>query len=221
MAYVSGAGSCIESSANNSAEDKNVTGESMSHHHNTVIALYISPLLRVPLTVAIIFFVCIILNAIYIAKRRNSVRLQAIEFFFVRNLLITDIIAVAVRSSFVWFIAFSAVVAKSFKGVPCTIVSLSYIPYCVNSLSVILVCFDRMLFITDQQRYVRMMRDKKIRYGIICSTWVFGILGIIPIFLDPELRTATITGVCKHRPFSNSFGIVFLLLPSALSASLQ
>lgn len=203
-------GSCIESF--NYTEDKNAT----SDYHNSVVSLYVSPPLRILCTFIVILLVGIVLDAIYHTKKSPNVNTVAVEFFFVRSLLISDVIAVVVHNGFVCIVAFWSIVSSRFKGVPCTVASLSYIPYCTNSLFVILLCFDRVLFIAKHNEYIQIM-TKKLRYGIVFSTWAFSFLGVIPIFLDPQLQSNTTTGICAHRPFSNKFGIVFLLLPSVIS----
>lgn len=216
MANATDVGSCIGACAN-STEDKNVTGESTSHHYS-VITLYISPLHRIVFTVVIVFIACVVLEAIHTLKKKCWNTLYEIEYFFVRNLLVSDIIAVVVHNGFVCIVALWSIASPHFKGVSCTIASIFYIPYCANSLFVILACIDRLLFFVQRQPYTQVMKHRRIRYAIVFGVWAFSALGIIPIFLDPELQTNAVTGVCKYRPFSNRFGIVFLLLPSLLSA---
>jgi len=208
MANATDVGSCIESCANGT-EDKNAAEYS-------AISLYVSPPLRIIYTFIVILVVAVVLDAIYCTKKRLGLALDEVEYFFVRCLLISDVVAVVVHNGFVCIVTFCSIVIPRFKGVPCTVASLSYIPYCANSLFVIFVCFDRLLLVTNHYEYVKAM-TKRLRYSIVVGVWVFSSLGAFLIFLDPELQSSTTTGICKHRPFTNSFGIVFLLLPSGIS----
>ena len=208
--------SCIKFCANGT-EDDNVIGENIDRH-NSFIPLYISPAHRLVFTIIIVLFASLILDAIRTIKKKNWNVSYSVEFFFVKHLLISDIIAVVVNNGFVCAITMWAIASPQFEGVPCTIASMTYIPYCANSLFVILACIDRLCFITIKEKYVKVMEKKRNRYGVVLGVWVLSALGVIPIFLDPELQSSTITGVCKHRPFSSTFGILFILLPPVLSA---
>ena len=209
-------GSCINSCAN-CIEDDDVTGN-CTDNRNSIITHYISPVHRVIFTVIIVFFATLILDAIRTIKFKFWNKLYAVELFFVRHLLISDIIAVIINNGFVCVITLWSTASPGFKGVPCTVASMAYIPHCANSLFVILACFDRLCFIAKKDTYVKIMDKKKIRYGIIVGVWAISALSLIPIFMDPELEATTVTGVCKYRPFSSTFGILFLVFPSMLSA---
>ena len=216
MANSTDVGSCIKFCANNT-EDQNVIGSS-TDYRNSVITHYISPVHRIIFTVIIVFFAILILDAIRTVKFKYWNKLYTVELFFVRHLLVSDIIAVVINNGFVCAITLWSIVFPCFKGVPCTIASMAYIPYCANSLFVMLACFDRLCFVAKKEIYVEIMDKKKNRYGIVLGVWALSALSLIPIFMDPELQATTVTGVCKYRPFSSTFGILFLVLPSILSA---
>ena len=80
------------------SEDYNVTSVG-TDHQNLVITLCISTAHYIVLTIIIMFFASLLLDTMYWNK------LYSIESFFVRHLLVSDIIAVLVNSCFACAIA--------------------------------------------------------------------------------------------------------------------
>ena len=181
-----------------------------------IVGLYLPLVFRPILMILVIYLALSGIDAILTTRRRHAQRLSSIEFFFLLNLLISDIITVVMVNVVALSVIVNTLVDPDTEGVKCYVVAASLSPSCATSLFVVLVCFDRMVFCTNHDRYVRFM-TKKIRYTVISVVWAITIASNAIIIFDPTMELLTINGVCIHRPFINHYGTVALILPALLS----
>jgi len=192
-----------------------------SYHYNELIALYISPGIRLLLSILVVVIDFVIIDAIKRTHKRYYNSMDSIEFFFVQSLLASGIIATIVHNSVILGIVINTHIHPDTHGIPCAYVGCSYSTHCANSLFVTIVCVDRMLYFSPhtRQKYIKMMTSK-IRNIVVLTVWLLSLLGCALMPLDPELSIKTNTGVCAHRVFIRSFGIIMIFIPSILSALL-
>ena len=181
------------------------------------IVRYYLPLVFRPICVAAIIYssLCTI-DAIRKTRKRYPQRFHSIEFFFLINLLISGIVTVFTTNIVALSVIINTLVNPNTKGVKCHVIAASQSPMCGMSLFVMLVCFDRLMFITSHEPYVRYMTKKKcyITAGIV---WFLTIIGNGVMVFDPTMNVMTTNGVCIHRPFVNHYGTIVLILPAFLA----
>jgi len=190
-----------------------------SYHYNKLIALYISPGTRLLMSILVVVVDIVIIDAIKRAHKRYHNSMDSIEFFFVQSLLASGIIATIVHNFVVVGIVINTHIHPDTRGIPCAYVGCSYSTHCANSIFVTIVCIDRMLYFSPhtRQKYIKIM-TWKIRNLVVFSVWLLSLFGCVLMPLDPELSIKTNTGVCAHRAFINSIGIIMIFIPSILSA---
>ena len=181
-----------------------------------IVGLYIPLAFRPVLTILVIYLSLSAIDAILTTRKRHPLRFDSIEYFFLNNLLISDIVTVLFNNVAALFVILNTVVNPDTKGVKCYVIAASRSPTCATSLFVTLVCFDRMMFITHHHCYVRFMTKKR-RYITVSIVWMLAIIGNVVIVFDPTMEDVTKNGVCIHRPFINHYGTIVLLLPAFLS----
>ena len=181
-----------------------------------IVELYL-PLAIRPVFMSIVIYLSLsAIDAILTTRRRHTQRLNSIEFFFLINLLISDIVTVVVINVVALSVILNTLVNPDTKGVKCYVIAASCSPSCGTSLFVALVCFDRMMFFTNHDRYVRFMTKKR-RYLVVIMVWLLTIIGNVMILFDPTLEVMSTNGVCIHRPFINHYGTVVIILPALVS----
>ena len=181
-----------------------------------IAGLYLPLGLRPVLMLLVIYLALSAIDAILKTRRRNTQRLNSIEFFFLINLLISDIVTVVVTNVVALSVILNTMFNPDTKGVKCYIIAASRSPKCGTSLFVTLVCFDRVMFCTNHNRYVRFMTRKR-RYIVVGIVWLMTALGNVVIVFDTTLETMTTNGVCVLRAFNNHYGTVVLILPAFLA----
>ena len=198
----------------------NCTNTTSDHYHD-MIALYISPGIRLFMSILVIVIDILIIDAIKRAHKRYNNSMDSIEFFFVQSLLASGIIAIIVHNAVVWVVVINTHIHPDTLGISCAYIGCSYSTHCANSVFVTIVCVDRMLYFSphSRQKYIKIM-TWKMRYLVVLGVWMLSLLGCGLMPLDPELNNKTNTGVCSHRVFIKSFGILMIFVPSLLSSLL-
>jgi len=200
----------------------NCTNTTSDHYHE-MIALYISPGIRLFMSILVAVIDVVIIDAIKRAHKRYNNSMDSIEFFFVQSLLVSGIIATIVHNSVIGGVVINTHIHPDALGIPCTYVGWTYGTYCANSMFVTLVCVDRMLYFSPhtRQKYIKIM-TWKIRNLIVLTVWLFSILGcgLKPLDPDQDLHIYTNTGVCSNHGFIKGFGILMIFVPSLLSSLL-
>ena len=181
-----------------------------------IAGLYVPLAFRLISTLLVIYTSVSAIDAIRTTRKRNAQRMSSIEFFFLINLLISDIVTVVTSNVVSVLVIINTLVNPDTEGVKCYIIAASRSPTCATSLFVTLVCFDRMMFFTNHDRYVRFMTKKR-RYIAVGIVWLLTIIGNVVIAFDSTLEVMTTNGVCIHRPFINHYGTVVLILPALLA----
>ena len=178
---------------------------------------YYLPLVFRPIcTAGVIYASLCTLDAIRKTRKRYPHRFHSIEFFFLINLLISGIVTVFTTNVVALSVIISTLANPDTKGVTCHVIAASQSPLCGTSLFVMLVCFDRLMFITSHDPYVRHMTKRKcyITAGIV---WFLTVIGNVVMVFDPTMNIMTTNGVCIHRPFVNHYGTIVLILPAFLA----
>ena len=210
---------------NSSAHNSNETIEYGNNSNVTCIQenfnlrifeLYLPLAFRLIFMIIVIYLALCAIDAILTTRRRHTQRLNSIEFFFLINLLISDIVAVVTVNVVALSVILNTVINPDTNGVKCYIIAASRSPSCGTSLFVILVCFDRLMFFTNHNCYVRFMTKKK-RYILVGIVWLLTTTGNILLLFDPTMEVMSTNGICIHRPFINHYGTIVIILPSLVS----
>ena len=181
-----------------------------------IVRYYLPLVFRPIFTAQSIHFSLCTIDAILKTRRRYPQRFHSIEFFFLINLLISGIVTVFITNTVAVSVIINTLVNPDTEGVKCYFVAASQSPRCATSLFVMLVCFDRLMFIANHDQYVRHMTKRRC-YIIVGVVWLLTIMGNGVMAFDPTMDIMTTNGVCIHRPFINHYGTIVLILPAFLS----
>jgi len=181
-----------------------------------ITGLYLPLIFRPVFVIVVIYLVWSAIDAILTTRRRNSDQFYSIEFFFLNNLLISDIVTAVCNNVVAVSVIVNTLSNPDTKGVGCYVIAASRSPTCATSLFVAVVCFDRLMFVVCHNRYIEFMTKRR-RYTVVAIVWFLAIIGNLVIIFDPTMEVMTKNGVCIHRPFINHYGTVVLLLPALLA----
>ena len=184
-----------------------------------IVSLYLPLGLRPIMSILVVYLALCAIDAIRTTRQRHAQRFDSIEFFFLINLLISDIVTVVISNVVSMSVILNTLANPDAKGVKCYIIAASKSPICATLLFVVLVCFDRMMFITMHDRYVRFMTKKKC-YIIIGMVWVLTVVSNVLLVFDPTMELKSTNGVCIHKPFHNHYKTVSLIVPALLSVAM-
>lgn len=184
-----------------------------------ITGLYL-PLVFRPVLVTVVTYLAVsAIDGIQRTLKRYPNQFDSIEFFFLINLLISDIVTTLVGNIVAISAIMNTIVNPNTKGVGCYIIAASRSPNCAMSLFVAVFCFDRLMFFAYHNHYVEFMTKRR-RYIVVATVWLLSIVGNLVIIFDPTMKEMTKNGVCIHRPFINHYGTVVLLLPAVLAVVL-
>lgn len=181
-----------------------------------IVELYLPLAFRPVFMIIVIYLALSAIDAILTTRRRHTQRFDSIEFFFLINLLISDIVTVVAINVVSLSVILNTLINPDTKGVKCYIIAASRSPSCGTSLFVTLVCFDRMMFFTNHDCYVRFMTKKK-RYIVVSIVWLLTAIGNVLIVFDPTLEVMSTNGICIHRPLIYHYKIIVVILPALVS----
>ena len=174
-----------------------------------LINLYLALPLRIIMSLAIITSASIVLLAIKKSKRPTA---KGLDFFFITNLMIADIVYAVLRNGSVIVNLILTITNPMTEGIDCRIIAVTAFPHFMNATMLAAMCFDRLYSIVAPYNYRKNMTKRK-GYVIVSTIWLMTFLLSFLSFIDPHLsRTKTRVSICR-TPLLKNFGLVFLTLP--------
>jgi len=204
----------IEDNFTNDYDYGNCTG-GHKRENLLLIQLYLTLSLRI-----IIMLLTIVVSAsILLVIKKSKQETNALDFFFINQLMITDISLVVIWSVIVIVNMIMTLVNPMREGMDCSSMAIATFPTTVNSMMLAALCFDHLYSIAATDHYSRNMTKIK-GYVIVLAIWLvsFPISGV-SLFV-PYICSTTTKGIICGSPLHKNFGLVINTLPLVLSAVL-
>jgi len=202
----------IEDNFTNDSDYGNYTGKH-KRQNLLLLQLYLALPLRIIMSLAIVISASIVLLAIKKSKKET----RALHFFFIANLMITDIGVVVIRSSIVIVNMIMTLVNPMREGMDCRIMAVATFPTATNSMMLAALCFDRLYSIAAPHHYRRNMTKRK-GCVIVLVIWLIPFALSFVSFFDPHITSTKTKGAICGVPLYKNFGLAIITLPFILSA---
>ena len=127
----------------------------------------------------------IILSTLVIVAITINKELHNIQYFFIANLMICDIISSFTVNFMVTGITINSLIDSKSKGANCKMVDTLYFPFTTSFLMVTVLIFDRFLIIVFPFSYHKIMTNKVV-IGFVAGSWLIGFILCSFALFDPE-----------------------------------
>ena len=178
-----------------------------------LVMLYLAVPLWLITSLATVISASIVLLAIKRSKR-NTITLH---FFFVANLMITDIGVAVIRNGMAMVNLVMTIADPTREGIDCRVVAVTTFPISANAMMLAALCFDRMYSIAAPHHYRRNMTKRK-GYVLVLAIWLLSFSLSFVSFLDPKISSNKTKGAFCGATLYKHFGLVAIILPIALTA---
>jgi len=156
----------IEDNFTNDSGYGNYTGR---HKRDNFLLIYLY--LALPLRIIMLFAIVISASIVLLAIKKSKRETRALDFFFIANLMITDIGVVMIWSVTVIVYMIITLVNPMREGMDCRNVVFATFPIITNSMMLVALCFDRLYSIVASDYYSRNMTKRK-GYAIVLAIWL-------------------------------------------------
>jgi len=158
-------------------------------------------------------FATLVIAAIIINKS-----LHKVQFFFLANLMICDILSSFTVNFMVTGITINSLIDSKSKGVDCRIVDTLYFPFTASFIMVPVLIFDRFLTIVYPFRY-RTIMTNKVAIALVSASWLIGFLLCSFALFDPAHQGLyTRNGYCHTEIVLSR--IIAIVVPNVVATSL-
>ena len=178
-----------------------------------LVQLYLAVPLWIITSLAIVISASIVLLAIKKIKRPTA----TLHYFFIANLMITDIGVAVVRNGTAIVNLVMTIADPMREGIECRIVAITTFTIATNNMILAALCFDRLYTIAAPHHYRRNMTKRK-GYVLISAIWLLSFSLSFISFLDPQLSSKKTKGAICGATLYKNFGLVVLILPIVLTA---
>jgi len=192
--------------------DNTTNGSDSNNMSGHGFLLYLTLSVKLIMSLAIITSASIVLLAIKKSKRDT----RTLHFFFIANLMITDIGVAVIQNGLGIVNMMITIVNPTRKGIDCRIIAVSGFPYAASSSMLAALCCDYLYSTAAPNHYRRNMTKR--RGCVIASLiWLISFALNLINFLNPHISNKKTRGAICLTDKNYALTIITVCIPLVLS----
>ena len=164
----------------------------------------------------------VILATLVLAAIIINKNLHKIQFFFIANLMICDLVSSFTLNFMVTGTTINSLIDSNSQGTNCRLVDTLYFPFTASFIMVTVLIFDRFITVVYPFRY-RNIITNKVAVLLVIASWVIGfLLSSFALFAPDHEGKYTRNGLCQtSTTLSRILSIVFPNVVATFLAVIQ